>query len=74
MGLSAGIKAFVAAVVGGIGNIPGAALGGLIMGISEEVVRAFYPKLTDAVVFGVLILILVLRPSGLLGGATSEKV
>lgn len=74
MGLSAGIKAFVAAVVGGIGSVPGAALGGLVMGITEEVVRAVYPQLTDAVVFGVLILILVLRPSGLLGRGTVEKV
>jgi len=74
MGLMAGIKAFVAAVVGGIGSIPGAALGGLVMGVSEEAVHAVYPQLTDAVVFGILILILVLRPRGLLGGPAMEKV
>ena len=74
MGLTAGLKAFVAAVIGGIGSIQGAALGGLVMGLSEEMVRAVYPQLTDAVVFGLLILILVLRPTGLLGGATTEKV
>jgi branched-chain amino acid transport system permease protein len=73
MGLMAGIKAFVAAVVGGIGSVPGAALGGLAMGISEEIVKAFYPGLTDAVVFGVLILILVLRPTGILGTGAVEK-
>lgn len=74
MGLAAGLKAFVAAVVGGIGSIQGAALGGLVMGLSEELVRAVYPQLSDAVVFGVLILILVLRPTGLIGGGTVEKV
>ena len=74
MGLSAGIKAFVAAVIGGIGSIPGAALGGLILGLSEEAVKAVYPPLAEVVVYGVLTLILVLRPSGLLGGTTMEKV
>jgi branched-chain amino acid transport system permease protein len=74
MGLTAGIKAFVAAVVGGIGSIPGAAVGGLVIGLSEEAIRAFYPQLTDAMVFGVLILILVLKPNGLFGDRIAGKV
>ena len=74
MGLTAGIKAFVAAVVGGIGSIPGAALGGLAIGLCEEAVRAFYPQITDAMVFGLLILILLVKPTGILGGGTVEKV
>ncbi len=74
MGLTAGLKAFVAAVVGGIGSIPGAAIGGLVIGISEEIVKASYPELADAAVFGILILILVARPSGILGRQGVEKV
>jgi branched-chain amino acid transport system permease protein len=74
MGLTYGLKAFVAAVLGGIGSIRGAAIGGLVLGISEQIVRAIYPQLAEAVVFGLLILILVLKPTGLLGGGTVEKV
>ncbi len=76
MGVQPGLKAFVAAVLGGIGNLPGACLGGLVLGVVESVV-AGQPGLTsyrDAVAFAVLILILLLKPEGLLGRATKEKV
>ena len=80
MGLLPGIKAFVAAVLGGIGNIPGAALGGLILGVTETLVVGYSdrlhipPSYRDAVAFVVLIVILLFKPSGLLGKAGSEKV
>lgn len=72
-----GLKAFVAAVIGGIGNIRGAMLGGLLIGLVEFFVAAYVPQgtqLRDAVVFGLLILVLLFRPSGLLGRAAIEKV
>ncbi len=80
MGVLPGIKAFVAAVFGGIGNIPGAALGGVIIGVVETMVVAYSkdigipPGYRDAVAFVILILILVFRPSGLLGKVEREKV
>lgn len=75
MGLLIGLKAFVAAVLGGIGSVPGAVLGGLIMGLSEEVVVAYLSSTyRDAFAFGVLILILIFRPTGLLGKNRTEKV
>jgi len=75
MGINAGLKAFVAAVLGGIGNIPGAALGGLLIGLLEALVVGYInPTYRDAIVFGVLILILLVKPSGLLGRAEREKV
>lgn len=80
MGVSVGMKAFVAAVLGGIGNIPGAALGGLLIGIVETMVVAYSMKIgissgyRDAVAFIILILILLFKPSGLLGQAQREKV
>jgi branched-chain amino acid transport system permease protein len=75
MGLMTGLKAFVAAVLGGIGNIPGAMLGGLLMGLMETTLSATaYSTYRDAVAFGVLILILIFRPAGLLGTAGAEKV
>jgi branched-chain amino acid transport system permease protein len=75
MGTLPGLKAFVAAVLGGIGNIAGAALGGLVIGLVETAVAAS-PLTTyrDAVAFAVLILILLLRPNGLLGKRQAEKV
>lgn len=74
-GLIPGVKAFVAAVLGGIGNIPGAVLGGLIMGVAEGlVVWAGYSSLKDAIAFVILIVILLLRPGGLLGSSAVEKV
>lgn len=75
MGMLIGIKAFVAAVLGGIGNLPGAVLGGLLMGLCEEFVVAYLSSTyRDAFAFGILILILFFRPSGLLGKFSPEKV
>ena len=75
MGLMTGLKAFVAAVLGGIGNIPGAMLGGMLIGLMETGLSATaYSTYRDAVAFGVLILILLVRPAGLLGTAGPEKV
>jgi branched-chain amino acid transport system permease protein len=75
MGVLPGIKAFVAAVLGGIGNIPGAALGGVILGVVETFVGgSAYSTYRDAIAFAVLILILLFRPGGLLGKAQVEKV
>ena len=75
MGILVGLKAFVAAVLGGIGNIPGAVLGGLLIGITETMVVGYLsPTYKDAVAFAILILILLFRPSGLLGAVAQEKV
>ncbi len=75
MGLFFGLKAFVAAVLGGIGNLAGAVLGGIIMGLSEEMVVAYLSSTyRDALAFGLLIVILVFRPAGLLGKWQTEKV
>ncbi len=75
MGNLPGIKAFVAAVLGGIGNIPGAALGGLIIGELETLVVGYLrPELRDAIAFAVLIVILLFKPTGLLGKVEREKV
>lgn len=74
-GVFPGLKAFVAAVLGGIGNIPGAVLGGLVMGIAETFVTASkFSSWRDAIAFVLLIVILICRPAGLLGRATVEKV
>lgn len=75
MGILVGLKAFVAAVLGGIGNIPGAVLGGLLIGMTETMVTGYLsPTYRDAVAFIILILILLFRPSGLLGSVAQEKV
>ena len=75
MGVLPGLKAFVAAVVGGIGNIPGAALGGFLIGIVETLTAGYIsPTFKDAIGFSLLIIILLFKPSGLLGKAASEKV
>lgn len=80
MGVMIGTKAFVAAVLGGIGNIPGAALGGLIIGVTETLVVGYGDRIhipssyRDGVAFAILILILIVKPTGLLGKAEREKV
>lgn len=74
-GLMPGLKAFVAAVLGGIGNVPGAMVGGLVLGLAEEYVAGYTDSsYRDAIAFSVLILVLLVRPSGLFGRVTAEKV
>jgi branched-chain amino acid transport system permease protein len=77
MGVVPGLKCFIAAVIGGIGNVKGALLGGLILGFSEVLMVAFFPALTgyrDAIAFVILIVILLFLPNGLLGKKQVEKV
>ena len=75
MGMMPGLKAFVAAVFGGIGSIPGAMIGGLSIGVMETLVSGYGNSMyRDAAVFAFLIIILILKPSGLLGKNTKEKV
>ena len=77
IGLMPGLKAFIAAVIGGIGNIKGAVLGGFLLGMSEIMIIAFLPSLTgyrDAFAFILLIAILLFKPDGLLGKNVTEKV
>lgn len=80
MGIITGLKAFVAAVLGGIGNIPGAVLGGLLIGAAETMVVGYGQHIgipstyRDAVAFSILILVLLFRPAGLLGSTVQEKV
>ncbi|MPN28145.1 High-affinity branched-chain amino acid transport system permease protein LivH [bioreactor metagenome] len=75
MGSMLGLKAFVAAVLGGIGSIPGAMLGGFVMGVAESLTKGYIStQLADAVVFGILIIVLLVKPSGLLGKPMNEKV
>lgn len=70
-----GIKAFVAAVFGGIGSIPGAFIGGILLGIIENLAKAYISsQLSDAIVFSVLIIVLLVRPTGILGKKITEKV
>ena len=75
IGSMPGIKAFTAAVFGGIGSIPGALLGGVVLGIIEIFAKAYIStQLSDAIVFAVLIIVLLVKPAGLLGKRVSEKV
>lgn len=75
MGNMLGLKAFVAAVLGGIGSIPGAMLGGYLLGVVEQMTKAYISTtVTDAVVFAILILVLLVRPAGLMGKPRKEKV
>lgn len=74
-GAMPGIKAFVAAVFGGSGSIPGAFIGGILLGIIENLSKAYISsQMADAIVFGVLILVLLVKPTGLLGKKMNEKV
>lgn len=75
MGSMPGIKAFVAAVIGGIGNATGAVIGGIILGVIESLAAAYISsQLVDAISFGILILVLLVKPTGLLGSNIREKV
>jgi branched-chain amino acid transport system permease protein len=76
MGVQPGLRAFIAAVVGGIGNLPGAALGGMVIGLLETIAGGI-PGLSnyrDGIAFAILILILLFKPAGLLGKSHVEKV
>jgi branched-chain amino acid transport system permease protein len=75
MGLMPGLKAFVAAVVGGVGNVRGAVAGSLFMGLSEQYIVSYgYPSMRNALAFAILILILIFKPKGLFGKSVAEKV
>ena len=75
MGVAPGLKAFIAAVLGGIGIIPGAALGGFVIGLIETISTAFgFSDYKDALVYLILIIILFVRPAGILGKNVKEKV
>ena len=75
MGIFPGFKAFIAAVLGGIGSIPGAFLGGLLLGIIEAMAKAYIStNLANSIVFAVLIVVLLVKPAGLLGKSATEKV
>ena len=74
-GAMPGIKAFTAAVFGGIGSVPGAMLGGIMLGLIEQFSKTYISTLwADAIVFSVLVLVLIVKPSGLLGKTVREKV
>lgn len=75
MGMIPGIKAFVAAVVGGIGSVPGALVGSFIIGSVETATSAFMPSMyRDAIAFGILAIVLLVRPTGIFGVGQVEKV
>jgi branched-chain amino acid transport system permease protein len=75
MGVMPGLKAFVAAVLGGIGNITGAVIGAITLGLAEEFLVGYWaPTFRDALAFGILILILLFKPTGLFGVKRAEKV
>ena len=74
MGLMPGLKAFIAAVLGGIGNIPGAMLGAYIMGLAETFASAYNSLLGEGIAFAILIVVLLVRPTGILGEKTADKI
>jgi branched-chain amino acid transport system permease protein len=74
VGFNAGLRAFTAAVLGGIGNVPGAMIGGLIIGVIEAMGGQFIAtEWTDVIIFSILVLVLVFRPAGLLGRVAPNK-
>jgi branched-chain amino acid transport system permease protein len=75
LGWTFGLKAFIAAILGGIGNIPGAMLGGMLLGVIETLGAGYLsPQWKDVIAYAILILILIFRPTGLLGERVAEKV
>ena len=75
MGTMLGLKAFIAAVLGGIGSIPGAMLGGVVIGLVESMTKGYIStRLADAVVFAILIIVLLVKPTGIMGKNVGEKV
>ncbi|MBL8966701.1 MAG: branched-chain amino acid ABC transporter permease [Spirochaetaceae bacterium] len=74
MGIQPGLKAFIAAVLGGIGNIPGAVLGAYIMGLAETFASAYNSLLGEGIAFAILIAVLLVRPRGILGEKTADKI
>lgn len=74
MGILPGLKAFIAAVLGGIGNIPGAVLGAYIMGLAETFASAYNSLLGEGIAFAILIVVLLVRPRGILGEKTADKI
>jgi branched-chain amino acid transport system permease protein len=74
MGILPGLKAFIAAVLGGIGNIPGAVLGAYIMGLAETFASAYNSLLGEGIAFAILIIVLLVRPRGILGEKTADKI
>lgn len=74
LGAMPGIKAFVAAVLGGIGSIPGAIIGGILLGVIESLAKTYSAELAEAISFAVLVIVLLVRPAGLMGKLRNEKV
>jgi branched-chain amino acid transport system permease protein len=74
MGILPGLKAFISAVLGGIGNIPGAMIGAYIMGIAETIANAYNSLLGEGIAFVILIVVLLVRPTGILGEKTADKI
>lgn len=74
MGILPGLKAFISAVLGGIGNIPGAMIGAYIMGIAETIANAYNSLLGEGIAFVILIIVLLVRPTGILGEKTADKI